>query len=809
MNTGFSNNIAIPNINGLLDINATTVEASTIVLNGTDISTPLTQVPINSTNIAALQLATTGITYVPATDLTTIANNLTITGTLTTTPTLASQTYVNTQIANLVASAPLTLDTLNELATALGNDPNFATTTATLIGTKASLTASQTLSGVNLMNNTGNVFYGNGANLTGIVTAMPTNVMITNSATNQVVSGQSTFSNTSNSFSGSFIGSGAALTGITSTSLPTDVMYLGNTQISTGQKTFSNTLNSFTGSHTGSGAGLTGITSTSLPSTVMYNNAAQTITGINTFNAVPLCAVAPTTANMLCNKTYVDLKAPITTTVDLATAQTISAIKTFTAVPLCSVAPTTADMLCNKTYVDSSVPALTNYVTLNTEQTITANKTMSSSLIFSSGAATTTINETLSVLMATNNNTNGAFAFFSKDSAGNLRQPLNVNATQTALNTNLAISDKTATYTTNIDNVNQTTNISNPYNNGSSIQSFTGAIYALNKQGVIRNDGGAVPNGIIYGPGFNGGIYNPNYTITTTTRTYTGCSFRDNINIIVPTGADGLLAIGSYLTGSIVGLPPSLTVMAGTYIVSYGTIYANAYTLSQVINGSPSGASLSMTFQLSNINAPYVGTTFNTQQYTWYVDTGSSINTQITNTAGTLTNVIKCAPSGVSINSPLIGLSVPPYLTYSTLPTLSPFQVGYNYIIQGNYPATDTTLATGSFTSLKTGGFTLPAGVYNINFRTYLTHSGVAAGNIGFIQVGISTIPTGTTGNDYCWVQGTQNYTASFAYMLASNSLTLNVTTSTLYYFVIYVNYTGIVLQCNGVQNYLQYTKIA
>jgi len=47
-------------------------------------------------------------------------------------------TIVNTQINNLIASAPATLDTLNELATALGNDANFATTTATSIGNKVS-----------------------------------------------------------------------------------------------------------------------------------------------------------------------------------------------------------------------------------------------------------------------------------------------------------------------------------------------------------------------------------------------------------------------------------------------------------------------------------------------------------------------------------------------------------------------------------------------------------------------------------------------------------------------------------------------
>ncbi len=41
-----------------------------------------------------------------------------------------------TAIANLVAASPGTLDTLNELAAALGDDPNFAATMTALIGTK-------------------------------------------------------------------------------------------------------------------------------------------------------------------------------------------------------------------------------------------------------------------------------------------------------------------------------------------------------------------------------------------------------------------------------------------------------------------------------------------------------------------------------------------------------------------------------------------------------------------------------------------------------------------------------------------------
>ena len=47
---------------------------------------------------------------------------------------------VSAKFAELVDSAPDTLDTLNELATALGNDPNFATTVVEQLGLKANKT---------------------------------------------------------------------------------------------------------------------------------------------------------------------------------------------------------------------------------------------------------------------------------------------------------------------------------------------------------------------------------------------------------------------------------------------------------------------------------------------------------------------------------------------------------------------------------------------------------------------------------------------------------------------------------------------
>jgi len=53
-----------------------------------------------------------------------------------TTNSYATQTYVNNAVSNLVDTAPEALDTLNELAAALGDDPDFATTVSTQLGTK-------------------------------------------------------------------------------------------------------------------------------------------------------------------------------------------------------------------------------------------------------------------------------------------------------------------------------------------------------------------------------------------------------------------------------------------------------------------------------------------------------------------------------------------------------------------------------------------------------------------------------------------------------------------------------------------------
>lgn len=48
----------------------------------------------------------------------------------------AVKDYVDTEVSNLVDSAPSTLDTLNELAAALGDDANFSTTVTTALGNR-------------------------------------------------------------------------------------------------------------------------------------------------------------------------------------------------------------------------------------------------------------------------------------------------------------------------------------------------------------------------------------------------------------------------------------------------------------------------------------------------------------------------------------------------------------------------------------------------------------------------------------------------------------------------------------------------
>ena len=88
----------------------------------------------------------------------TVSGNWTVTGTLTvSTPTnstdAASKGYVDTAVANVIDSAPGALDTLNELAAAINDDANFATTITTALATKLPLAGGTMTGAINMGSN--------------------------------------------------------------------------------------------------------------------------------------------------------------------------------------------------------------------------------------------------------------------------------------------------------------------------------------------------------------------------------------------------------------------------------------------------------------------------------------------------------------------------------------------------------------------------------------------------------------------------------------------------------------------------------
>lgn len=84
----------------------------------------------------------------------------------------ATKNYVDTTVANLIDSAPTTLDTLSELSSALGDDPNFATTVATQIGTKLSSNSANYIKSLSISGDT--ITYTKGDDSTGTLTTQDT-----------------------------------------------------------------------------------------------------------------------------------------------------------------------------------------------------------------------------------------------------------------------------------------------------------------------------------------------------------------------------------------------------------------------------------------------------------------------------------------------------------------------------------------------------------------------------------------------------------------------------------------------------------
>ena len=112
----------------LTDLSATTAAAGTAGLAYNNATGAFTYTP---TDISAkANLAGPTFTGVPAAPTASAATNTTQ---------LATTAFVATAVAGIVDTAPAALNTLNELAAALGDDANYATTTTNAIATKAPL----------------------------------------------------------------------------------------------------------------------------------------------------------------------------------------------------------------------------------------------------------------------------------------------------------------------------------------------------------------------------------------------------------------------------------------------------------------------------------------------------------------------------------------------------------------------------------------------------------------------------------------------------------------------------------------------
>ena len=101
-----------------------TTNATNIATNATNIASSTTAVATNVTNIAAN--VTSLATKLPLAGGT-LTGALTLSGNPTAANHAANKTYVDTEVAGIVSSAPANLNTLNELAAALGDDANFST----------------------------------------------------------------------------------------------------------------------------------------------------------------------------------------------------------------------------------------------------------------------------------------------------------------------------------------------------------------------------------------------------------------------------------------------------------------------------------------------------------------------------------------------------------------------------------------------------------------------------------------------------------------------------------------------------------
>jgi uncharacterized protein YuzE len=332
----------------------------------------------------------------------------------------ASITYVDTSVANLINSAPSALNTLNELATALGNDANYSTTITTALGTKAAdstvvhNTGTESISGQKTFS-TGITL--NGTDLNTRITSIET----TNSS-------QTTSINNLNSKTSSlsYDGPTDTLSISSKINIAKDVseiasIYLGDSSgndVIYIQGNISSSGQSITPAQLGYISGLTSnaqtqITAKANDSAVVKLTTNQTIAGIKTFSSAPVLPSNSITNAMINNscinsgycdatssiQTQIGTKANDNAVVKLTTDQTIAGIKTFSSAPVLPSNSVSNSMINNSCissgYCDATSSIQTQIdtkandsavVKLTTDQTIAGIKTFSSAPVLPSNS---------------------------------------------------------------------------------------------------------------------------------------------------------------------------------------------------------------------------------------------------------------------------------------------------------------------------------------------------------------------------------------------------------------------------------------
>jgi hypothetical protein len=144
--------------NGGIQFEGTTADAFETTLTVTDPTADRTITIPDATGTVTLDGVASTLTSKTITsgtlgsDLTAATYKITGLGTPSANTDAATKAYVDTAVANVVASAPAALNTLDELAAALNDDANFATTVSTNIGTKVAK-AGDSMTGVLSMGN--------------------------------------------------------------------------------------------------------------------------------------------------------------------------------------------------------------------------------------------------------------------------------------------------------------------------------------------------------------------------------------------------------------------------------------------------------------------------------------------------------------------------------------------------------------------------------------------------------------------------------------------------------------------------------